>query len=292
MSLLTLRNNIFRFVPGLSSDIVDSSIQTAYQQLGLLEWNRLDMTRGVNTVAPYSTGYITVSAGGTVTGVGATFSAAMVGRWLRVYYSDAFFEILTVTPPSTLTLRNWPGNVLSTNQSFTIFANIYPVDTAMKVVYSVAYQTDLDKKSQTFFNQRDPSRTTTGTPVWWAYAGFNVSGYPYIEIYPVPNQVYPLRVYGKAAAVALGLNDVPYLPEDLIEARALLDCFRIKQSLFPNEGWEQRVTLQAEFYKGVFEAAVTEDKQLESHREKVKDYMGSYDNYPQSDSFWASHDVE
>ena len=300
MTLATMRNNILRFCPGLNPDIISSTLQDSYRQLGMLDWNRLNMTRQITTVAPYSTGTITVTAAGVVTGttltlplVSAAFTATMVGRQLRVSaYQDSFFEILTVTPPSTLTLRNWTGETLATPLTYTIFSSIYTVDVAMRVLFDVAYQTSLDKKSQDFFNRRDPERSTTGSPVWWAYAGFNPLGYPLIEVYPVPDQVYPLRIYGKAGVVALVDTDTPYLSEDLLEAHALMSCYRIKQSMEPKAGWETRITTQVTFYSDLLTAARDEDYQLGAHRDKVKDYMDNAEFSPESDSFWAAHDVE
>ena len=292
MTLATMQNNILRFCPALSSDIIASTIQDSYRQLGMLEWNRLNLIRSITTVAPYSTGTVTIDSTGLVTGLGTTFLATMVGRQMRVYYQDSFFEILTVPASTQLTLRNWTGEVISLAQPYTIFGLIYSVDTAMKVISDVAYQTSLDKKDQGFFNRRDPERSTTGTPTWWAYAGYNALGYPNIEIYPVADAIYPLRVYGKAATTTLTTGDTPFLPEDLLEAHALLNCYRIKDTLDPKGGWAARVTAQGDFYKSLFDAARDEDFQLGSRRIKVKDYMGTNENFPPSDSFWSSHDVE
>lgn len=292
MTLATIRNNLFRFCPGLNPDIVTSTIQDSYRQLGMMEWNRLNVTRQISTIAPYSTGTVTITTGGTVTGVGTSFTAGMVGRQFRAYYQDSFFEILTVTPSTTLTLRAWPGNVVSSAIPYSIFQTTYSVDSVMKIIFDVVYQTSLTKKSQDFFNRLDPERSTTGSPVWFAYAGFNPLGYPLLEIYPVPSQVYPLRIYGKLGIAALGESDTPYLPEDLIEAHALLSCFRIKEINDPKGGWEQRITGQAEILKGILGLARDEDYILGAHRDKVKDYMSTYEEYPPSDTFWASHDVE
>lgn len=294
MTLALMRNNLLRFCPGLNPDIVSSTLQDSYRQLGMMEWKRFNLTRSITTVAPYSVGHVTVSSAGVVAAVGgASFTAAMVGREMRVgAYQDSFFDIVSVIPTSSLTLRNWTGDTLSSNQAYTIFGLTYSVDTAMRIPFEVAYQTALDKKSQDFFNRRDPNRSTTGSPTWWAYAGFNPLGYPLIEVYPVADQVYPLRIYGKASPVALGDSDTPYLSEDLLEAHALLSCFRIKQSMEPKAGWEARVALQTEFYKGILASAQDEDYRLGAHRDKVKDFMDNSEMSPASNSFWAQHDVE
>ncbi len=292
MSLATMRNNILRFCP-LHPDVISSTIQDSYRQLGMLEWNRLNVTRTIHTFAPYSTGTVTITSAGVVTGIAATFTAAMVGREMRVgLYQDSFFEIAMVTPPSTLTLLDWTGATISVACAFTIFPLIYSVNVSMKVIFEVAYQTSLTKKSQDFFNRRDPQRSSTGSPTWWAYAGYNVGGYSLIEVYPVADQVYPLRVYGKVNTSVLGDSDTPLLSEDLIENHALLACYRIKNAMEPKAGWNTRMADQQTTYDAVFAAAQDEDYVMEMHRERVKDYMDNVDQYPASDTFWASHDIE
>ena len=292
MSLATMRNNILRFCPGLNPDIISSIIQDSYRQLGLMEWNRLELTRQISTVAPYSTGTVTIDYLGTVTGVGTTFIPEMVGRHMRVHYSDSIFEISSVASATELALRNWTGEVIAAATAFTILKIIYAADTSLSQIFNVAYQTSLDKKSQDFFSRRDPARTTTGSPTWWAFAGYNTGGYPNIEIYPVPDQIYPLRLYGKMAIPTLTDVDTPYLPEDLVESHALISCFRAKQAMDPSGQWGERIREQSPHYAEIFASAKDDDNRLGSHRDKVKDYMDVMELYPASDSFWAAHDIE
>lgn len=293
MSLSTMRNNILKFCPGLLPDIVSSTIQDAYRQLGRLEWNRLRVSRQIYTIPPYTTGTVTIDSLGVVTGVGTTFTSDMVGRWFRIDdYEDSCFEILTYTDISTITLRSWTGETISTATTFSIFKSVYTLDTAMRVVEEVVYQSSLTKKGQDFLNRQDPTRVTTGSPTWWAYDSYNTGGYPNIEIYPVPDAVYPLRVYGVLGTVTLGENDTPYLDEDLIEAKALLDCYRIKARLEPKMGWEDMYVIQRTSYQEMMAIAQDEDYRLEAHKDKVKDYMDTADDYPHSNTFITQHDVE
>lgn len=293
MSLSTMRNNILKFCPGLLPDIVSSTIQDAYRQLGRLEWNRLRVSRQIYTIPPYSTGTVTIDSLGVVTGVGTSFTSDMVGRWFRIAdYADSCFEILSYTDVSTITLRSWTGETISTATTFSIFKTIYTLDTAMRIVDDVVYQSSLTKKGQDFINRQDPTRITTGSPTWWAYDSYNTGGYPNIEIYPVPDAVYPLRVYGVLGTVVLGESDTPYLDEDLIEAKALLDCYRVKSRLEPGKGWEDMYTIQRTVYQEMMAIAQDEDYRLGSHRDKVKDYMDNADDYPHSNTFITQHDVE
>ena len=292
MSLSTMANRILRYCPGIHPDVVKSTINDGYAQLSLMEWNRLNVTRSIYTYPPYSAGKVTIAGDGTVTGVGTAFTSLMVGSQLRAYYSDSFFAITKVDSPTALLVDGWPGLVVGTPIAYYIFTITYPTPIPMKVIFDVTYQTALEKKNQAFFNRRDPERSTTGSPTWWAYAGWKEGGYPLIEIYPVPDQVYPLRLYGKAGGNVLGDSDTPLLDEQLIENLSLLSCYRVKNGMDPKGGWDAKLKEQITFYSELLATARDEDYQLGSHREKVKDYMDTHDEYPSSDSFWASHDIE
>lgn len=289
MSLLTIANNINRLCPGLNPAIVKSFIQDSYLQLSRMEWNMLILTRNFHTIAPYTTGTISVDALGVVTGVGTAFTSAMEGRWMRVYYDNSLFAIDTVTSPTELDLTDWPGDILSA-QTYSILTNIYDIPSPINLIFDVAYQLSMPKKSQSYFNTIDPARYTTGQPVYWADAGINqVTRLPMIELFPIPDQVYPIRIYGKVRSQTLGDADVPFLPEDLIEAHALMACFRLASTLNPKMGWEQRLAEQTEWYKQVLDDARDEDYIKGSHADRVKDTQG--EGFPMDDTFAVSHDV-
>ncbi len=179
-----------------------------------------------------------------------------------------------------------------TLETYSIFPLIYSVDSTFGMVYEVAYQTSLTKKSQTSFNKLDPSRTMTGsTPIYWAYAGVTSTGTLQIEIYPVVTSVVSLRIYGKLKYSTLADGDSLYLPEDLIESHALISCYRQKAIQNKDEGWGDKLQEATTFYSERLETYQEEDYQLDSHPEKVKDTLfGS--NLPYSTDFAVDHDLE
>ena len=293
MSLATMSNNILRFCPGLNLDLVKSTIQDSYRQLCTRDWNRLKLQRQIYTIAPYSTGTVAVSTAGVVTPAVGVFSSAMVGRFMKVYYADSFFEIETYTAiGGTLTLKDWPGVAVAGGTAYSIFKTIYTVDSSFKLVWDVVHQISLKKKSQSYFNKIDPGRTSTSSsPTAWALAGLSSTGVVQIEIYPIPSTVVPLRVYGKVGFSTLGDTDLAKLPEDLIEAQALLSCYRLKDLKEPGQGWEEKIKLQAEFYGTMLSDYEEEDYQLGEHSDRVKDTMGEV-GYPTDDNFSLSHDMD
>jgi hypothetical protein len=292
MTLSTMTNNLNRYVPGINPDLLQSYIQDAYRQLCAIEWNALKVTKSIYTSAPYSTGTVSIDAAGTVTGVLTIWTAAMVGRYIKVHYDDALFTIATVTPPTTLTLSDWTGDIVAAGETYEIIQTIYPIPSDYKLVWDATYQTSMTKKSQTFFNYTDPSRSSSGSPTWWAYAGQSSTGVLQIEVYPVPDAVYPIKLYGKKKVSTLATTDSPILPEDLVEATALTQLYRLKIQQQPKSGWEELLAQHLEFvYNPLFIAFKEEDAEYDAHPDHVKDTFYQPD-YPPSDSFRANHDVE
>jgi len=370
MTLATMSNNILRFAPGLNLDLIKSSIQDSYRLLFLRDWNRLKLTRQIYTVIPYSTGTVSITPAGVVTGYGTTFTSAMAGRHMKVYYDDSFFEIESYASATSITLKDWTGEAIpagtdctaeaddetftsvahglvntdrvyilattlptglsssilyyvisattdtfqvsltsggaavtfttdgtavrwiQTLETYSIFKIIYTLDSTFKQIWDVVYQIPLKKKSQDYFNKLDPGRTSTASsPIAWALAPMSSTGVTQIEIYPIPTQVVPLRVYGKLGFVTLGDSDAAKLPEDLIEAHTLLTCYRLKELKEPKQGWEEKLGIQAEFYKGMLADYEDDDYQLGEHPDRVKDSMGE-SAFPGDDNFALSHDIE
>lgn len=292
MTLATMANNVLRFTPGLNLDIVKSLIQDSYIQLCAKDWNCLKFQSQIYTSPVYATGTVAITEGGTVTGVGTTFTPAMVGQYMKVYYSDSFFEIESYTNATTIKLKNWSGEIVAAGQTFSIFKTIYTVDPSFKLVWDVVYQTSLRKRSQSYFNKIDPGRTSTSSsPIAWALAGINSNGVIQIEIYPPVTAVIALRVYGKIGGRTLANDETSKIPESLIEDSALLSCYRLKEIKEPNQGWEAKIMLQAETYKESLADFTEEDFQLGDHSDRVKDTTGEF-GYPMDDNFALSHDVE
>jgi len=260
-----------------------------------MDWFMLNITRNFITYTPYSTGTINIDISGNVIGIGTTFTPQMVGGWMTLFWSDSKFEVLTQTSATAITIGGWSQDALM-NQPYTISFYIYKLPLPQIKVYDVTYQTSLPKKSQSYINQIDPSRLETGPPLLWADAGVDIDGgtlASQIEVYPIPDQQYPLRIYGKILPSIISPTNPTtlYLPEDVIEAHALMQCFRTKASLQPKAGWEQRLSEQITWYKQLLDDARFEDFTRGNAPDAVKDTMAASFAYPQSDTFAASHDI-
>ena len=291
MTLATMSNNLLRYVPGLTTPVIESVIQDSYRQLCAMEWERLNLSTTIYTVAPYGTGTVTVASDGTVTGDGTTFSTAMEGRWMRVYYEDAFFQVETVNSGTELVVVGWPGEVVSTATKFSIFQHQYQLPSTVGQVYSVVYQTKLLKKSVNFIDRLDPSRSTTSdSPIWWAFDSVSAVGVITIQVYPVPSSVVPVQIHGKYLTPTLASATVGMLPEPLIEAHALMGCYRVFQAMNRHIKLGPEIESALFQYQSMLETFKEEDRLLDAHAEKVKDTMGEVD-WPTDANFSLSHDV-
>jgi hypothetical protein len=211
---------------------------------------------------------------------------------MRVHYTDSFFEIESFSAPTSIKLKDWTGLTLLPGTTYSIFKTIYSAGSTFKLLYDVIYQTSLGKKSQTYFNRLDPGRlTTSSSPQWWAYAGQDSSDNMLIEVYPVPTSAVALRLYGKKKTTAPADSGTFLLPEDVVEAHALIACYRLKHLQQPDEGWLKRLQDAEGVFAGLLEAFEEEDYQQGNFPDHVKDTQGGV-AYPTDDNFALDHDVE
>src|SRR5712664_1073492 len=79
----------------------------AYREVSTsYEWSAREKEATIGTVADYSTGTVTtVQGSSTVTGIGTTFTAAMVGSFIRVADSHAFYKITVFTDATHITIE-------------------------------------------------------------------------------------------------------------------------------------------------------------------------------------------
>jgi len=119
-----------RKISNVTSDTVleNRSIQIAldrtYQHF---DWPYYLQWGAIRTVATYTTGTAIVTNGSTtVTGVGTTWTSAMVGRKFRHADEAAYYRIASVTNTTTLVLEQaYQGDTDSTGSSYTIYKDEY-----------------------------------------------------------------------------------------------------------------------------------------------------------------------
>jgi hypothetical protein len=93
------------------------------------------MTDGFfTTIAPYETGTVTVTNGSkTVTGSGTTFTAAMVGRKIRVNDEQAYYKIAAFVGATEITLEVEYGGSSDSSLTYSIYKDEYKLNADVDV---------------------------------------------------------------------------------------------------------------------------------------------------------------
>jgi hypothetical protein len=239
MSVATMINNLRGFLGGaLNDNLINAAINRAYD--GLLRkrtWSQALAHAPLNTLAPHSNGTVAVDAGSTsVTGANTAWTASFQNAFIRFASEDNYYEIANVANATAITLStSYAGAAnLAANSTYQIFKHIYTVPSDARQVLTVQYTSFLQQTSQYRINRANPDRDVTGEPSGWAPAGVDANGVLRIEVHPVPGAEYNLIVhYAKPRVTTLTANQTPLLPEPLVEAVALLWCYRMLASKSP-----------------------------------------------------------
>ena len=88
-----LKFRLTKQFPGVDLDLIEGWIDDRYAEiLGELPWSRQNVQSVLQTVAPYSTGTVTLAAGSnTVSLTGGAFTASMTGMAFRVTGEDDIY---------------------------------------------------------------------------------------------------------------------------------------------------------------------------------------------------------
>lgn len=138
-------------------------------------WSYRRRETAIQTVAPYSTGTVTVTSGSaTLVGSGTTWTSAMVGRAIRVAGDPAYLFVAAVASATSLTLGDpqansitWPGATAAA-QTYSIFQHQYALPTDVDLVLLPNRNWPIIEKWRDFFDRLDPARTSTGDPIYYA----------------------------------------------------------------------------------------------------------------------------
>lgn len=274
------------FVPELNAVQAGVRLNRAYQHLlASHRWGFLRREALVNTVGLYTTGTVQVTNGSTaVTGVGTAWTTGMAGRWLRCSTQSEFYEIQQVTAANALTLTQ-PYAGASGTYPYTIFQMVYAKPTDCASIVGIRRSLNMMQRTTEWINTIDPERVSTGEPLYWANRTDET-----FEVWPVPEQVYVLRVFYMRQVPDLSAEtDVPLVPERLVLSMALVTAYRQLAS-DPERGAHYLNLAQWAFaeMQELMRAAVEEDMQkLSLPTQTLADGL----DVPLSNDFWMRHDV-
>lgn len=110
-----------------NNDLIKDSIRWSQDEiLGAYDWSFM-LTQGyIFTIAPYTTGTVTVTNGSTaLTGASTTFTRNMIGRKFRLSDSAPMYVIVGYTSATVLTLNKVYDGTTAATQTYSIFKDEY-----------------------------------------------------------------------------------------------------------------------------------------------------------------------
>lgn len=287
MSFRSMKLTLQGFVPELSAIQLGLRLNNSYQHLlDLNPWSFIKKEYMLSTVAPYTTGTVSITSGtDTVTGVGTVWTADMVGRFFRVFDAFTFHKIASVdVGAQTLTLDQDYGYSDVTTQPYTIFQNLYSYPADCKNLIGIRYDANLCERTKQWIDTLEPDLNSTGQPDFW---------YKYddttIGLWPVPDAVYMLRLYYNRLLPDLAAEtDVPEIPERVILAHAILTAY---QQLGTTENGAKRylpmMPEARQNFNDAWSSALEEDmRKLSLPTKVIEDGI----DFPQSNDYWMRHD--
>lgn len=161
--------------------LIKDAIQTGLYRATAIDLPYLMTDGSITTVAPYTTGTASITAGSTaVTGSGTTWTAAMVGRKVRFGSDTAWYRIATFVSTTSITLENVYQGTTATAATYDIYKDEYKLPADMDI-YKVMRQIEngraLIDLENTAFDFVLPVPTASGDPGYSVVAGTKLDTY-------------------------------------------------------------------------------------------------------------------
>jgi len=234
-----IRHRVTKEVPGVDLVLLDGYLTDRYTAiLDRLHWHRQKAQYIFQTVAPYSTGTLTLTNGAnTVALVGGTFTSAMTSLSLVVGGRNETYVFTYVGATSGTLDRVFEGTTGST-YTFQLVQSVYPLPSTTRLFENAQLldnDTPLEWQSRSQLNESLASRPfMTGAPVIVAPALDSSANPPQmqIELVPAPDKVYSIAVdlvseasTSTGTTPASGTTLLPWVRPGCITAGACADAF-------------------------------------------------------------------
>jgi len=110
-------------------------------------WFRTDLT--IQTIAPYETGTVSITKGATtVTGVGTTFTSAMVGRFIQFDNERTLYRVVTFTSTTSLEVEDPYIDTTLSGASYAVQAIVYDLPVNFKRLRDIIDVADIRTMKQ------------------------------------------------------------------------------------------------------------------------------------------------
>jgi len=192
-----LKFRLTKQFPGVDLDLIEGWIDDRYAEiLGELPWSRQNVTGVLQTLAPYSTGTVTLSAGSNAVALdGGTFATGMTGMAFRVTGEDDIYAFTCVGAASGTLDRGYEGSLgLAPGAAYTLFQHVYAMPADCRMLENTAFDSfsygPMLRMARSQLQQS--SGGALGTPGIWAGYMDDGSTPPrmQVELCPAPDKAY------------------------------------------------------------------------------------------------------
>lgn len=191
-------------------------------------WHRLRSTVALNTVAPITTGTVSISQDGTtVTGVGTSFAAADVGKFIRIDGDDTPIVVASRSSTTSITVGTAWAPAAVSGGTYSLFPLRYALPAGAQKANWIKRTLPLTEATQEWLDYVDPQRTSTASvATHWAAAPRSSADLYQVELWPVATTPVAYTVeYLKGHTDMSADADTPLLPSSVVENKALHDLF-------------------------------------------------------------------
>lgn len=297
-SFRALVGNLLQFNPDLNVQVAKAFISQSYRRIvDSRDYYGMLVKGQVNVPNAYTLGTCLVTYGSnTVTGVGMSWNASMVGYQFRVGFSTPIYTITQVVSPTQLKLDLVWGSMTQNGVSYQIFNNIVSFGSNIKRLLTVVNQRQGYRLKlnipQEVINIYDTWRTTTGWTFLVANYAPGPDGTPLFELYPAPTfqQSFPFLAYIQPPDMVADTDyPVVSIRGDIILYGAIPQAltFRGKQ----NKYYDPQTAV---YYQKMFDMELMKNQRNDNDLYQ-KDLIWEFANYPftQYGADWMqSHDLD
>lgn len=215
-----------------TSTIVGTFVNSRHRALlESYDWSRRKQDVVINTAVDKDAGTVALTSGSAaVAGTSTAFAATDVGR--SIQFADSIYTVATYTNSTTITLGDangsavvFPGTSVAT-QAYTIFTQRYSLGQGIEQIISVKYQGEITEVSEEYLDSIDPSRSGSGTPLYYARTSRGANDDVRIELYPRALSPISVNVKIERGHVDLVSTENPLVPSGPVEWWAAVDtCY-------------------------------------------------------------------
>lgn len=170
----------------------------------------------VKTVPDYTTGTVTVAAGGTAVTVSATIADSKLGQYIQFADANNWYKITAHTAGTSALTIDPSAIAANTAAAYTIRKFYYSLDSTVDRVLSIRQTItpmELREVTPEKFYLWDPNPTNTGNPFFYFMLGKDSSDVWQLGFWPIPSSVINMYVeYVKAGTDLSSDSDVSIIP--------------------------------------------------------------------------------